>query len=227
MGEMIGLEADDGHRFGAYLARPEGAPRGGIVVGMEMYGVNGYLRGVCDDFSNAGYLALAPQLFDRFEHALTLPYDGTGSATGKDLSARIDHAHTMADVAAASDHLKGLAPPGIRIAIMGFCFGGTVTWLAACWGAFDAAIAYYGSDMCDYPEEVPNCPVICHVGDLDTAVPPATVSAFQAKRPEPHWYVYEGAPHGFDNATLPSRYHTDAAALARSRTLAFLAEHIG
>jgi carboxymethylenebutenolidase len=226
MGDTIGLESGDGHRFDAYLATPAGKVRGGIVVGMEMYGVNGYLRSVCDDFADAGYLAIAPQLFDRFEPSLTLPYDETGNVKGKDLSARIDHAHTMADVAAAAAHLKSLAP-GIRVAIMGFCFGGTVTWLAACRGAFDAAIAYYGSDMCDYPDEIPTCPVICHVGDLDTAVPPSDVDAFRVRRPEPHWYVYEGAPHGFDNATRPPRYHADAAALARRRTLAFLAEKIG
>ncbi len=226
MSDTIALEAGDGHRFDAYLAEPDGPPRGGIVVGMEMYGVNAYLRSTCDDFAKAGYLAIAPQLFDRFEHALTLPYDETGNIKGKNLSARIDHAHTMADVAAAADRLKSLAP-GIRVAIMGFCFGGTVTWLAACRGTFDAAIAYYGSDMCDYPDEIPNCPVICHVGHLDTAVPPSDVSAFSAKRPEPLWYVYEGAPHGFDNATRPLRYHAEAASLARQRTLAFLAEHIG
>lgn len=226
MGQFIDLAAPDGHRFAAYLATPEERPRGGVVVGMEMYGVNGYLQGVCDDLAAAGYLAVAPALFDRFEPALTLPYDETGSVRGKDLSARIDYAHTMADATAAADRLRGLAP-GIRVAIMGFCFGGTVTWLAACRANFDAAIAYYGSDMCDYPDEVPRCPVICHVGDLDTAVPPADVAAFQAKRPEPHWYVYEGAPHGFDNATRPARYHPAAAKLARDRTLAFLAERIG
>ena len=226
MEHSIDITAADGHTFPAYLAKPEGPPRGGIGVGMEMYGVNGYLRSVCDDFAAAGYLCIAPALFERFEANLTLPYDDNGSIKGKDLSARTNHANTMMDVSAAADYLRGLVPE-IRVAIMGFCFGGTVTWLAACRANFDAAIAYYGSDMCDYPDEAPSCPVICHVGDLDTAVPPEDVTRFQKARPEPHWFIYEGAPHGFDNATRPARYHPEATKLARERTLEFLAKEIG
>ena len=226
MGRTIDLASPDGHAFAAYLAEPDDAPRGGVVVGMEMYGVNGYLKSVCDDYAAAGYIALAPALFDRFETGIINPYDDVGSARGKDLSARTDHAHTMMDVATAAAYLRRQSAD-LKVAIMGFCFGGTVTWLAACRANFDAAVAYYGSDMCDYPDEIPACPVICHVGDLDTAVPPADVAAFRSKRPEPHWYIYEGAPHGFDNATREARYHAGAARLARERTLAFLAAEIG
>ena len=223
VGQFIALASPDGHGFKAYLAEPAATPKGNIVVGMEMYGVNGYLQGVCDDFAAAGYAALAPALFDRFEPDLTNPYDDAGSARGKDLSARKDHDQTMMDVETAAAHLRGLNP-GLPTVITGYCFGGTVSWLAACRGGFDGAVIYYGSDMCDYPDEVPNCPVICHVGDLDTAVPPSDVAAFREKRPEPHWFIYEGAQHGFDNATRLVRYHADAAALARTRTLGFLNE---
>lgn len=221
MGQFIPLTSPDGHGFKGYLATPAGPPRGNIVVGMEMYGVNGYLQGVCDDFADAGYNALAPALFDRFEPDLNHPYDEAGSARGKDLSARTDHDLTMMDVETSAAYLRERAP-GLKTAIMGFCFGGTVSWLAACRGTLDAAVIYYGSDMCDYPDEVPNCPVICHVGDLDTAVPPSDVAAFREKRAEPQWFIYEGAQHGFDNATRLVRYHPEAAALARTRTLEFL-----
>lgn len=222
MGNFIDLKSPDGHQFKAYLATPEDKPKGNIVVGMEMYGVNGYLQGVCDTYASEGYAALAPALFDRFDAGLTFPYDDSGSARGKDLSARKDHGQTMTDVQTTAAHLRDLNP-GPPTTIMGYCFGGTVSWLAACRGAFDGAVIYYGSDMCDYPDEVPNCPVICHVGDLDTAVPPSDVAAFREKRPEPHWHIYEGAQHGFDNATRPVRYHAEAAALARTQTLEFLA----
>ncbi len=226
MGRFIDLASPDGHRFTAWLSEPGGAPRAGIVVGMEMYGVNGYLQAVCDRYAADGYLAIAPCLFDRFEPSLTLPYDDAGSVRGKDLSARIDHAHTVMDAETAADFLRVNAP-GIRVAITGYCFGGTVTWLAACRGRFDAAVAYYGSDMCDYPDEHANCPVICHVGDADTAVPPADVAAFSAKQPDVLWHVYPGVPHGFDNWTRPARYVADAAKLARERTLEFLAGTVG
>lgn len=222
MGNFIDLDSPDGHQFKAYLATPDAQPRGNIVVGMEMYGVNGYLQSVCDSYAREGYTALAPALFDRFDTGLTFPYDDSGSARGKDLSARKDHDQTMTDVQTAAVHLRVLNP-GLPTTIMGYCFGGTVSWLAACRGTFDGAVIYYGSDMCDYPDEAPNCPVICHVGDLDTAVPPSDVAAFREKRPETHWHIYEGAQHGFDNATRPVRYHADAAALAHTRTLEFLA----
>ncbi|MDA0652274.1 MAG: dienelactone hydrolase family protein [Proteobacteria bacterium] len=223
MGEVIGLTASDGHEFGAWLATPEGKPRGGLIVGMEMYGVNDYLKGVCDDFAAEGYLTIAPRLFDRFEPDLTNPYDDVGSRRGKELSAIIDHDQTMLDVTAAMERVR----PAGKVAIMGFCFGGTVTWLAACRCDLDAGIAYYGSNMCDYPDEQPKCPVICHVGDLDTAVPPAHVASFQEKHPAVHWNIYSGAQHGFDNSTRTVRYHAAAAAQARQRSLAFLRDRIG
>jgi carboxymethylenebutenolidase len=102
-----------------------------------------------------------------------------------------------------------------------------VTWLAACRCDLDAAIAYYGSNMCDYPDETPRCPVICHVGDRDTAVPPSDVAAFRERHPEVHWHIYPGVQHGFDNHTRPARYDAAATALARQRSVDFLRKHIG
>jgi len=225
LGQRIRLSARDGHELDAYLAEPAGTPRGGLVVAMEMYGVNDYLKGVCDGWAADGYRAIAPALWDRFERGLTLPYDDNGSRKGKAMSRDIAAGMeaTLDDLAAAADYVRGNG----KVGIVGFCLGGTVAWLAACRRDFDAAIPYYGSNMCDYPDDVPRCPVLCHVGSLDTAVPPADVAAFRAERPEPVWHVYDGAPHGFDNSLRPARYHAAAAALARDRSRAFLARHVG
>ncbi len=223
MGSFIRLTASDGFEFGAYEAKPSGRARGGLIVAMEMYGVNGYLTSVCDHYAAEGYHTIAPFFFDRLERDLTLPYDDVGSVKGKELSAIIDHNKTMLDVEAAA----ALVRPAGGVAIMGFCFGGTVTWLAACRCALDGAVAYYGSNMCDYPEEEARCPVICHVGDLDTAVPPSDVAAFQKRHPDVYWHIYKGVQHGFDNHTRPVRYDAAASDLSRTRTLAFLREKIG
>ncbi|MPY70991.1 MAG: dienelactone hydrolase family protein [Alphaproteobacteria bacterium] len=223
MGETIRLTSADGHAFDAYLARPDGAPRGGLVVAMEMYGVNGYLREVCDAYAADGYAAIAPDLWDRVEPGLALPYDDIGSARGKALCKEADWDLAVQDLAAAADAVRDAG----KVAVMGFCYGGTLTWLAACTDTFDAAIAYYGSDMCDFPDRAPRCPVLCHVGDADTAVPPDAVAAFRARRPEVPWHIYPGVPHGFDNHTRPARHDAAASRLARRRTLDFLARHLG
>jgi len=223
MGSFIRLQASDGHEFDAYLAEPDGAPRGGLIVAMEMYGVNGYLTSICDSYAKDGYLCIAPALFDRLDRNLTLSYDDVGNRRGKELSALNDFDLTMTDVTAAADRIRDAG----KIAIMGFCFGGTVTWLASARCNLDAAIAYYGSNMCDYPDETPRCPVICHVGDKDTAVPPSDVAEFQEKHPEIFWHIYENVVHGFDNHTRPARYDSQAARTARNRTLIFLHDQIG
>ena len=223
MGRFVKLQSPDGHAFDAYLAEPKGVARGGLIVGMEMYGINSYLTAVCDKFAKEGYLVIAPALFDRLVPGSILPYDDAGNRRGKELSAIVDHELTMLDVETAAARVRGAG----KVAIMGFCFGGTVTWLAACRTGVDAAIAYYGSNMCDYPEESVRCPVICHVGDLDTAVPPKNVAAFQIKQPSVRWHVYSGAQHGFDNQTRLARYHGEAASLAYERSLDFLRGSIG
>ena len=223
MGDSFTLTAPDGHKFAAYVAEPAGAPRGGIVVAMEMYGVNDYVRAVCDSWAGDGYRAIAPDLWARFQPGFTLPYDDDGNRIGKKMSAEADWELALDDLQTAAGAVRSAG----KVAIVGFCYGGTLAWLAACRRRFDASVPYYGSDMCDYPDEVPRCPVLCHVGDKDTAVPPAEVAAFKAKRPEVPWHIYPGVVHGFDNFIRPARYDEAASRLARERTHAFLRRHIG
>jgi carboxymethylenebutenolidase len=178
---------------------------------------------VCDGWAADGYRAVAPDLWSRVSPGLTLPYDDEGSRIGKKMSAETDWERVLDDLQVTADAVRGAG----RVAIVGFCYGGTLAWLAACRRSLDAAVPYYGSDMCDYQDEPPRCPVLCHVGDKDTAVPPHEVAAFRAKRPEPVWHIYPGVLHGFDNFTRPVRYNEAASRLARRRTLGFLRTHIG
>jgi carboxymethylenebutenolidase len=223
MAEMLRLKARDGHELDAYLARPKGRVRGGLVVGQEMYGVNAYLRAVCDFYASHGYLAVAPALYDRQQRGLIFAYDEAGHAQAQ-------RTYTTWDFAAALDDLDAgraaVADAG-KVGFVGFCWGGTLAWLAACRKSYDGAVAYYGSWMPDFANEQARCPVIAHIGDRDRTLPPEKIERFRMAQPSVPIFMYPGAQHGFDNADRAPRYDAAAHALARERTLEFLAEHIG
>jgi carboxymethylenebutenolidase len=223
---MITLTARDGHTLDAYLARPAARVRGGLVIAQEMYGINAYLRSVCDFYASHGYLAIAPALYDRRQRGLVYNYseEDHDKAQVTYKSWPIDAALDDLDAARAAIAEAGKIG---NIGILGFCWGGSLAWLAACRRDYACAIAYYGSMMPDFANERARCPVIAHIGDKDTSLPPARVAAFRAAQPSVPVHIYPGAQHGFDNEGRTPRYHEQAHGLARERTLEFLATQIG
>ena len=221
MGEIIELNAADGHALDAYLARPAGAARGGLVVVQEIFGVNGHIRDVCDRFAADGYTALAPALFDRVAPGTEFEYDADGVAAGRDLKDRAAWPQVAADIAAARDHLAAAG----AVAIVGYCWGGSVAWLGATEGGFAAAIGYYGGQIIELNDRSPKCPTMLHFGDQDAAIPLDDVEAIRAAHPDMTIHIYEGAGHGF-NCDRRGSYHEAAAGRALERTNAFLAEHL-
>jgi carboxymethylenebutenolidase len=220
---MIRLTSRDGHQLDAYLARPAGRVRGGLVIGQEMYGVNAYLRGVCDFYAGHGYVAVAPSLYDRQQRGLTFDYTDEGHRIAQ-------KTYNAWDLTLALDDLNAghavVADAG-KVGLVGFCWGGTLAWLAACRKTYDGTVAYYGSWMPNFADEPARCPVIAHIGDNDHTLPPEKIERFRKAQPSVPVYMYPGAGHGFDNADRAARYDAAAHKLARERTLAFLAEHIG
>ena len=97
----IELNANDGHRFAAYVVRPTGAPRGGLVIIQEFFGVNGHIRRVCDQYANDGYLVISPAIFDRVERNVELSYDEVGMSKGRELRAKLNLDNCMKDIQAA------------------------------------------------------------------------------------------------------------------------------
>jgi carboxymethylenebutenolidase len=225
---MIRLRAGDAHELDAYVARPAARTRGGIVIAQEMYGVNDYLRSVCDFFATQGYVAIAPALYDRKQRGLTFAYtkDDHDRAQKTYITWNFDHALADLDAAHAAIADAGTIGKTGKIGILGFCWGGTLAWLAACRHDYACAVAYYGSMMPDFAGETARCPVAAHVGDRDTSFPLARIAQFRAAQPAVQFHVYEGAQHGFDNPNRAERYHPAAHALARERTLEFLAQHL-
>jgi len=222
MGQMITLSAHDGHRLGAYEAQPTGRARGAVVVVQEIFGVNGHIRRVADGYAASGYRVVAPALFDRVRPGIELGYTDADIAEGRSIREKITFDHALADVAAARDALRETG----RVGVVGYCWGGTVTWLAAArLEGFAAASSYYGGGIGKFAGESPRCPMQCHFGDRDHAISLDEVDAVRKANPGVQVFVYS-AGHGF-NCDERASYDATSAALARERTLELFRAHLG
>ncbi len=222
LGKMVQGKAADGHEFGIYRAEPAGAPRGAIVVAQEIFGVNSHIRAVCDDFAKQGYVAVAPALFDRVERDVQLGYTPDDIARGRALREPVSLENALADMEAAASEVAGLG----KIGAVGYCWGGTVAWVCATRSkTFAAAVGYYGGGVTGLADERPNCPIELHFGEQDQSIPIAEVRKMMAAHPEIPVFIYP-AGHGF-NCDQRQSYHAESTRLARERTLAFFAEHVG
>jgi carboxymethylenebutenolidase len=222
MGTMIELSAGDGFRLAAYRAEPEGPPRGGLVVVQEIFGVNSHIRSVCDGYAADGYRAGAPARVDRLEKGGDRGYSAPDSARGREFKAKASSDAALLDVDAAR---AAVAASG-KVGIVGYCWGGLITWLAACrLKGFACASSYYGGGILDAAAEQPRCPVIAHFGERDHVIPVAGVRAFAQAHADVAVHIY-AADHGF-NCDQRGSYDPAAATLARQRTLDFLRQHVG
>jgi carboxymethylenebutenolidase len=214
-GSPVQLTAADGHTFDAYEVRPDGAGAALVVV-QEIFGVNDHIRSLVDRYAAYGYHVIAPAVFDRVERGVELDYDAEGIAKGRDLAGAIKWGPVMADVAAAVKHLSPTGPVGI----VGFCFGGSVAWLAASTLPVTAAVGYYGGQIHELIDRAPAVPTMLHFGELDGGIPLDQVAAIDAAHPDVAVHVYEGAQHGFSCDARVS-YGVLPAAIAWGRTLGF------
>jgi carboxymethylenebutenolidase len=229
MGTFTTLTAADGFSFPAYVAQPAGMPRGAVVVLQEIFGVNAHIRAVADGYAAAGYLAVAPSTFHRVKPGVELGYAEADMNEGFGYKMAVEALPApgvMADIQAAIDHATQAG--GGKVGIVGYCWGGLLTWRAACsLSGLAAAVPYYGGGMTT-PEEAarqPRVPVLAHFGEQDRWIPLDTVQAFRAAQPGVEVQVY-AAHHGF-NCDHRGAWDAAAAALARERTLAFFARHVG
>jgi carboxymethylenebutenolidase len=220
--ESLELTAGDGHRFQTYCARPRLAPRGAVVVIQEIFGVNAHIRAVCDRFTADGFVAIAPSLYDRAERGVELAYGPEGVARGREVRQQVTDDMAMLDVAATVAWARG---QGHKAGVIGFCWGGTLAWLAAARLAqVSAAVAYYGTNIAGYVQEAPKVPVLLHFGEQDQHIPPPHVEKIRAAHPAIDMHLYP-AGHGF-NCDERASYEPASARLAWERTQAFLAAHV-
>jgi carboxymethylenebutenolidase len=227
MGEWVKVKADDGQELGAYVATPAEEAIGAVVVVQEIFGVNKSIRGVADGLAKAGFLAIAPALFDRFEPNLELGYGEADMKKAFSIYPKLDPNVSLLDIAAAFHHVKQAGKP---TGVMGFCYGGLTTWLAAVRGENvrmqpDCCVGFYPGGVGKFATEEPVCPVMLHFGGADDHIGKDQIDAVRTAHPEVEIFVYEGVGHAFANPDRPS-YNAVAAKLADERTLAFLKENL-
>jgi carboxymethylenebutenolidase len=222
MGEQTQITSVDGFTLGAYQAAPAAQPKGAVVVIQEIFGVNSHIRDVVDGYAADGYYAIAPQIFDRVDRNIELGYEEADMGTGIEIAfQKLDHALALQDVQAAIE----VASVQGKVGVVGYCFGGLLTWLAACeLEGVSAASSYYGGGVAGEAGRSARCPVIMHFGELDAHIPLTDVEKVKAAQPDVQVYVY-AADHGF-NCDQRASHNAESAATAKERTLAFFAEQL-
>ena len=219
-GEFARLMARDGHEFDAWLAPATSTSRGAIVVLQEIFGVNSHIRAVTEDFAAEGYVAIAPSLFDRVRRDVELDYSPASVEQGRGYALQLEEAQILADLSACINVVKRNGPVGI----VGYCWGGSMAYLAACELPVRAAVCYYGTRTVQMLDRTPRVPVQYHFGAKDQSIPPASIEKIRAAHPAGEFHLYP-ADHGF-NCDQRASFDAAAAKLARERTLEFFARHL-
>lgn len=223
MGKFIELAASDGHKFAAYVAEPAGKARGGVVIAPEIFGINAHIQAVADGYAADGFRAVAPALFDRAQRNYDTGYSQPEIQAGVAIMQKLDSAKTLLDIDAAVAEAK----KGGKVGIVGYCYGGTVAWLAAArTPGLACSVPYYGGGMFNLIKEQPKVPVMCNFGETDHSPTLEQAKAIVAAHPEITAHFYPNAGHGF-NCDHRASYNAEAAKLARQRTIEFFTRHLG
>ena len=224
MGTTISLTSSDGFQLSAYRAEPEGKAHGGIVVVQEIFGVNSHIRSVTDRYAAAGFLAIAPAIFDRDRPGIELGYTEDDFAVGRDIArGKLDFQNVLADVVAAG----AAAAEAGKVGVVGYCFGGLVTAAVAINDAdtFDAAVSYYGGITVSLIDKPPATPMMMHFGERDHAIPLDDVAKISEAWPDVTVHLYD-AEHGF-NCDHRGSFSAVPAAIAQARSYRFFDDHLG
>jgi carboxymethylenebutenolidase len=229
--QSVRVPSHDGDELDAHLATPDAGRGPGVVLLHEALGVTDYTRDVAARLAALGYVTAAPDLFWRIERNVDLPHDDSGLTRALELIGQFDPNAGVRDVDAVLGYLRSQPDVTGPVGVIGFCFGGGLTYGAACELDPDCAVSYYGVGIELLSERIDEvaCPALLHIGTDDVFIPPASLERLQVAahaKPNVEIEVYEGAGHAFDNPH--AEWHApDAAARAWDRTAGFLAAHLG
>ena len=220
MGEFLELKSADNNNFSAYISQPLEKPIAGLVILQEIFGVNTHIKEVTDLYANKGYLTIAPALFDRIESNIELEYDEEGVNKGRKLKELCDK-DALKDIDAAISVVSSAG----NVGIIGYCWGGSLSWRMACQtNNLLASVCYYGGDIPRLKTLEPKCSVLIQFGELDQGIPIDSVEVFKSINPEVLTYTYP-ADHGF-NCDHRKQFNEVSAKVALDRTLKFLKSNL-
>ena len=228
MGSHIQLSAADGLQVPAYVATPATPAKAAVLVIQEIFGVNVHIREVADAYAKEGFLAIAPAMFHRVKSQVELAYAEADMGAGMALKTAVEALPApgaLQDIQAAIDHAH--ASCGGKVGIVGYCWGGLLTWRSACLlNGLSAAAPYYGGGMTSKVESVRQAkvPVMAHFAEEDKWISMASVAAFKVAHPAAQVFTYP-AHHGF-NCNHRGAWQAESAALAKQRTLDFFKAHL-
>jgi carboxymethylenebutenolidase len=227
--------APDGDCFDTTIVLPESGTGPGIMLFQEIFGVNEFLLGKANDLAALGYVAVCPDVFWRIERSVNLPHDEASLQEAFGLMGRyaseIDDDTKVGDLVAALQHVRALPEVTGKVATMGYCLGGLLSYLVAAAGDPDACVSYYGSSIAQQLDLAQNitCPIIFHFGANDAYIPSAEVEQVRATfagRPNAEVHVHEGAGHAFENLLAPQFANPDAASRSWPLTVDFLERNL-
>lgn len=218
MGRDIAIPTPHGTIDGWRAEPLAGAPLGALVVVQEIFGVNEHVRSVVERYAAEGYVAVAPDMFAPVQPRVELDYDPDGFAQGRELAAGLGFGRAVDIVEATAKVLQG---EGFATAAVGFCWGGSVAFLANTRLGLPA-VSYYGARTVPFLDEALRAPMMFHFGADDASIPPDHIAAHREQQPDATVHVYEGAGHAFNRDVDPAHHHAASAALAHRRTLKFL-----
>ena len=229
MGERINLNTAGMHCIGAYLAKPAGKPKGGVVVVQEIFGVNAHIRSVADGYAAHGYTAIAPAFFDFVENDVELAYDKAGIDKGRDLAMEVGLDRAIEAVASAAESIRSSG----KVGVVGYCLGGSLAYACATnpGVATDASVGYYPVQIDDYLSYAGNIdkPALFHIAEKDGFCPPesqAKIKEALGKNPNCTVHSYAGVDHAFAREG-GANFSAEAARLANERTAAFFKKNLG
>ena len=230
MNDCITIEGRDG-AFSAYFSRPKTSPTSAVVVLHEVFGVNADIRKTCDELADQGFIAVAPDLFWRQEPGVDLSVTSEPDwQHGLRLYQAYDRDAGARDVKDTANVVAKLRECTGRVAVLGYCLGGLMTFLTAARYGVEAAVVYHGGDTEKYLGEVNglNAPLLVHLAEEDEFISKpaqAEIKAALAGKPNATIYSYPGQRHAFSRHN-GTHYNAEAAALANRRTREFLDQQL-